>query len=86
MTLEELYGWSAYFRLKGEREEKAYEDSMMPRIYEKKESKQNSSKRKTEGANTTTNKRLKTKRQRGGPMAFESKEAEASSPMSFIKN
>ena len=25
MTLEEMYGWSAYFRLKGEREEKAYQ-------------------------------------------------------------
>ena len=27
MTVEELYAWSAYFRLKAEREEKAYEDA-----------------------------------------------------------
>ena len=27
MTTEELYAWSAYLELKGEREEKAYEDA-----------------------------------------------------------
>ena len=27
MTLEEVYGWNAYFSLKHEREKKAYEDA-----------------------------------------------------------
>ena len=35
MTVEELYGWSAYFRLKGEREEKAYEDAKKKAQYRK---------------------------------------------------
>ena len=35
MTIEELYAWSAYFRLKGEREEKAYEDMKKKAQYRK---------------------------------------------------
>ena len=35
MTLEEMYGWNAYFRLKGEREEKAYEDAKKKAQYRK---------------------------------------------------
>ena len=35
MTLEEMYGWSAYFRLKGEREEKAYQDAQKKAQYRK---------------------------------------------------
>ena len=35
MTLEELNGWSAYFRLKGEREEKAYQDAQKKAQYRK---------------------------------------------------
>ena len=35
MTLEELYGWNAYFTLKGEREEKAYEDAKKKAQYRK---------------------------------------------------
>ena len=35
MTLEELYGWNAYFILKGEREEKAYEDAQKKAQYRK---------------------------------------------------
>tara|TARA_R100001463_G_scaffold60771_1_gene113388 strand:- start:3682 stop:3822 length:141 start_codon:yes stop_codon:yes gene_type:complete len=27
MSVKELYGWNAYFDLKGEQEEKAYEDA-----------------------------------------------------------
>ena len=35
MTLEEMYGWSAYFTLKGEREEKAYQDAQKKAQYRK---------------------------------------------------
>ena len=35
MTVEELYAWNAYFRLKGEREEKAYEDMKKKAQYRK---------------------------------------------------
>tara|TARA_R100000231_G_scaffold52021_1_gene43914 strand:+ start:198 stop:338 length:141 start_codon:yes stop_codon:yes gene_type:complete len=35
MTLEELYGWNAYFTLKSEREEKAYEDAQKKAQYRK---------------------------------------------------
>ena len=35
MTLEELYGWNAYFTLKSEREEKAYEDAKKKAQYRK---------------------------------------------------
>ena len=35
MSLEELYGWNAYFKLKGEREEKAYQDAQKKAQYRK---------------------------------------------------
>jgi len=35
MTLEELYAWNAYFTLKSEREEKAYEDAQKKAQYRK---------------------------------------------------
>ena len=35
MSLEELYGWNAYFKLKGEREEKAYQDALQKAQYRK---------------------------------------------------
>jgi|TARA_R100001443_G_scaffold30565_1_gene44324 hypothetical protein len=35
MNLEELYGWNAYFTLKSEREEKAYEDMKKKAQYRK---------------------------------------------------
>ena len=35
MTIEELYAWNAYFTLKGEREEKAYEDMKKKAQYRK---------------------------------------------------
>jgi len=35
MNLEELYGWNAYFRLKGERVEKAYQDAQKKAQYRK---------------------------------------------------
>jgi len=35
MTIEELYAWNAYFRLKNEREEKAYEDMKKKAQYRK---------------------------------------------------
>tara|TARA_Y100000361_G_scaffold136559_1_gene137318 strand:+ start:203 stop:316 length:114 start_codon:yes stop_codon:yes gene_type:complete len=35
MTTEELYAWNAYFDLKGEREEKAYEDMKKKAQYRK---------------------------------------------------
>jgi len=35
MTLEEVYGWNAYFTLKSEREEKAYEDAKKKAQYRK---------------------------------------------------
>ena len=35
MTTEELYAWNAYFNLKNEREEKAYEDAKKKAQYRK---------------------------------------------------
>ena len=35
MTLEEVYGWSAYFSLKADREEKAYQDAQKKAQYRK---------------------------------------------------
>ena len=35
MSLEELYGWNAYFKLKNEREEKAYQDAQKKAQYRK---------------------------------------------------
>ena len=35
MTLEEVCAWNAYFTLKGEREEKAYEDMKKKAQYRK---------------------------------------------------
>jgi len=35
MNLEELYGWNAYFTLKSEREEKAYENMKKKAQYRK---------------------------------------------------
>ena len=35
MTLEEVYGWNAYFSIKNERENKAYEDAQKKAQYRK---------------------------------------------------
>tara|TARA_B100000925_G_C21922621_1_gene436576 strand:+ start:450 stop:590 length:141 start_codon:yes stop_codon:yes gene_type:complete len=35
MTLKELYAWNAYFTLKNEREDKAYEDAQKKAQYRK---------------------------------------------------
>ena len=35
MTLEEVYGWNAYFSIKNKREKKAYEDAQKKAQYRK---------------------------------------------------